>query len=103
MGFTKGKKYDITTIIDNNSIVVKTGTLSCPYAHLESFLNNWRLEETYMALEKEVAKEPYGLSVTYDGIVGNCPFCRTLVRASDPKPNICVCGQKLQWIAKIGF
>lgn len=49
------------------------------------------------ALEKQIPKSPKGLSITFEGKVGNCPSCNKLVRESDEKPNICNCGQRLEW------
>ena len=44
---------------------------------------------------KATPKKPLGLSLTHDGRVGNCPFCKKLVR--ERSKNICECGQKLDW------
>lgn len=46
-------------------------------------------------VEKATPKKPLGLSLTHDGRVGNCPFCKKLVR--ERSKNICECGQKLDW------
>ena len=45
--------------------------------------------------DKATFKKPLGLSLTHDGRVGNCPFCKKLVR--EGSKNICECGQKLDW------
>lgn len=49
-------------------------------------------------VEKATPKKPLGLSLTHDGRVGNCPFCKELVR--ERSKNICECGQKLDWSGK---
>lgn len=47
--------------------------------------------------EKATPKNPLGISLTHDGRVGNCPYCHKLIRENDSKPNICECGQRLDW------
>lgn len=49
-------------------------------------------------VDKATPKKPLGLSLTHDGRVGNCPFCKKLVR--ERSKNICECGQKLDWSGK---
>lgn len=48
-------------------------------------------------IDKEKPKRPLGMSNTHEGRVGNCPNCKKLVGENDPKPEICICGQRLDW------
>ena len=48
-------------------------------------------------VDKATPKKPKGVSLTHNGRVGNCPFCNKLVVEFDNKPNICECGQRLDW------
>ena len=48
-------------------------------------------------VDKATPAEVVGLSSTYDGLVGNCPYCANFVIEWSDKPNICECGQKLIW------
>lgn len=48
-------------------------------------------------IDKANPKQPKGLSVSHEGRLGNCPCCNKLVYEKSSKPNICECGQKLDW------
>lgn len=48
-------------------------------------------------IDKETLKRPLGMSNTHEGRVGICPNCKKLVGENDPKPEICICGQRLDW------
>ena len=48
-------------------------------------------------IEKATPKKAKGISITHEGRVGNCPSCNRFVRKVDIKPNICECGQALDW------
>lgn len=48
-------------------------------------------------VDKATPKKPKGISISYEGKLGNCPFCNRLVRLKDSKPNVCLCGQALDW------
>ena len=72
------------------------------YIHM--LYHNWSVtDEAYLNVmelakkmsDKATPKKPLGLSLTHDGRVGNCPFCKKLVR--ERSKNICECGQKLDW------
>ena len=67
--------------------------------HLFNILNAKRYCETIIQelVDKATPTEVEGLSITYDGHVGNCPYCAKFVRARGEKPYICECGQKLIW------
>lgn len=52
-------------------------------------------------LEKAIPKKPKGVSLTHDGRVGDFPCCNKLVAEFDDKPNICKCGQRLDWNTKV--
>lgn len=48
-------------------------------------------------VEKATPKKVLSISVTHEGRVGNCPNCKKFVAENSDKPNICACGQKLNW------
>lgn len=48
-------------------------------------------------VDKATPKRVVGLSITYDGLVGNCPSCKKFVRQQDSKPNLCECTQQMDW------
>lgn len=48
-------------------------------------------------IRKATPRRVVGLSITHDGLVGNCPNCRKFVRQQDSKPNVCECTQLLDW------
>lgn len=55
------------------------------------------LDLSIVLLEKATPKKCLGLSISHDGRLGNCPYCNKLVCEKSSKPNICECGQKLNW------
>lgn len=59
--------------------------------------NYYQLEALQNLVDKATPKRPLGMSNTHEGRVGNCPNCRKLVGENDPKPEICICGQRLYW------
>lgn len=67
--------------------------------HLFNILNAQRycLPLIQELVDKATPTEVVGRSMTYDGYVGNCPYCAEFVRARGEKPYICECGQKLIW------
>lgn len=48
-------------------------------------------------VDKATPTEVEGLSITYEGLVGNCPYCGEFVVEWSDKPDICECGQELIW------
>ena len=47
-------------------------------------------------VDKTVIRAPKGISVTYEGRVGNCPYCGKFIREEQNK-HICDCGQRIDW------
>ena len=67
--------------------------------HLFNILNAKRYCETIIQelVDKATPTEVEGLSITYEGLVGNCPYCGEFVVEWSDKSDICECGQKLIW------
>ena len=67
--------------------------------HLFNILNAKRYCETIIQefVDKATPTEVEGLSITYEGLVGNCPYCGEFVVEWSDKPDICECGQKFIW------
>ena len=52
---------------------------------------------TFKALEKQISQRPLGMSVCYEGRLGNCPDCNSLVYEEFDKVGCRVCLQRLDW------
>ena len=59
--------------------------------------SQWASETLQELVDKATPKRVVGLSITYDGLVGNCPSCKKFVRQQDSKPNLCECTQQIDW------
>ena len=55
------------------------------------------IEIAIKAIQKMISQNVQGISISYEGKVGNCPYCNMLVTNFSDKRYICACGQKLDW------
>lgn len=54
------------------------------------------LELIKEAIDKQIVRRPKGISSTFEGRVGNCPFCSTLINEYRER-TACSCGQRITW------
>ena len=65
------------------------------YFAVEDMIENSKVLQELV--DKVTPKKVKGRSITYDGVVGNCPTCNAFLRKCDRNTFCKHCGQALDW------